>query len=99
MNRDSRVDPVEKKVAADDCADARIIRLSVDGMGCVNCGTRVRNSLMALAGVLSADVDWASGLVFVDYVPAIADVDVILAAVAGAVNDGHHNYRARVMRQ
>ncbi len=97
MEANCHVEPVLKDVAADDMTDARIVGLSVYGMGCVNCGTRVRNSLLGLAGVVSADVDWERGLAFVDYVPAQTNVDAILAAVVAAENDGHHNYRARVL--
>ncbi len=98
MNPDCHVEPVEKDVPLDDPTDARIVGLSVSGMGCVNCGTRVRNGLLSLDGVVSAAVDWETGLAFVDYVPAQTSVDAILAAVAAAGNDGHHNYTARVIR-
>ncbi len=97
MNPDCHVEPVEKEFPADDLTDARIVRLSILGMGCANCGIRVRNGLLALAGVVSADVDWETALAFVDYVPAQTNVDAILAAVIAAGNDGHHNYSARVM--
>jgi len=95
MEAHCHVDAIEKTVSADDVNDSRIARLAVQGMGCVNCGTRVRNSLLTLAGVVSADVDWQSGLALVDYVPAKTTVDVLVRAVAEAGNDGRHNYRAQ----
>ena len=97
MNQNCHVEPVQKNVVAEDLTDARIVGLAVLGMGCVNCGTRVRNGLLALDGVVSADVDWERGLAFVDYVPARTNVDSILGAVVAAGNDGHHNYRAKVI--
>ena len=97
MNQNCHVEPVQKNVVAEDLTDARIVGLAVLGMGCVNCGTRVRNGLLALDGVVSADVDWERGLALVDYVPAKTNVDSILGAVVAAGNDGHHNYRAKVI--
>lgn len=96
MNQDCHVEPIQKVTSAEDL-DARIVALAVSSMGCVNCGTRVRNGLLALEGVVSADVDWERGLAFVDYVPALTNVEAILGAVATAGNDGYHNYRARAI--
>lgn len=102
LGQNCHVEPVQKVANAqdsscDDASDARIVGLEVSGMGCVNCGMRVRNGLLALDGVVSADVDWERGLAFVDYVPAKTNVDLILSAVAAAGNDGYHNYRAQVI--
>ncbi len=91
------VEPEKKDASVDDLQDAHIVGLTVQGMGCVNCATRVRNSLLVLDGVVSADVDWERGLALVDYVPARTNVDTLLHAVATAGNDGHHNYSAQVI--
>ncbi len=95
--QDCHVVPVQEVTSDQDLTDARIVALSVSGMGCINCGTRVRNGLLALDGVVSADVDWERGLAIVDYVPGQTDVDAILRAVAGAGNDGYHRYSAKVI--
>jgi len=95
MKDHCNVDAIEKVASPVDVYDAIIVRLAVAGMGCVNCGTRVRNSLLAVEGVVSADVDWQSGLALVDYVPAKTTVDALERAVAAAGNDGRHNYRAQ----
>ena len=97
MKQDCHIEPVQKVTSPEDLTDARIVALTVSGMGCINCGTRVRNGLLSLAGVVSADVDWEQGLAFVDYVPAQTNVDAILSAVTAAGNDGHHDYRAKVI--
>ncbi len=97
MDENCHVEPVNKLTKDEDWAEARIARLAVSGMGCVNCGNRVRNGLLALEGVVSADVDWERGLAFVDYVPTKTTVEALIDAVAAAGNDGHHNYRAKVI--
>ena len=95
MENQCHVDAIEKESSPADVNDAIIARLAVDGMGCINCGTRVRNSLLAVAGVVSADVDWQSGLALVDYVPAKTTIVALVRAVADAGNDGRHHYRAQ----
>ncbi len=97
MDDNRHLEPVPQVVNADDLAEARMVGLTVTGMGCVNCGTRVRNSLVALEGVVSAVVDWERGLALVDYVPHKTGIAAILDAVAAAGNDGHHHYRAQVI--
>ena len=97
MEEQCHVEPIQKDASVDDLSEARIVGLTVRGMGCVNCATRVRNSLLALNGVVSADVDWERGLALVDYVPAKTSVDAVLLAVAAAGNDGHHSYYAQVI--
>ena len=97
MEENCHVEPIQKVASADDLTEAHIVGLSVQGMGCINCATRVRNSLLALDGVVSADVDWERGLALVDYVPAKTSVDAVLLAVAAAGNAGHHNYHAQVI--
>lgn len=71
--------------------------MAVQGVDCINCATRVRNSLLALDGVVSADVDWERGLAFVDYVPAKTTLAALVLAVAAVGDDGHHNYHVRVI--
>src|SRR5512136_1350259 len=97
MEEHCHVEPIQKVAFADDLSEARIVALAVQGMGCVNCGTRVRNSLLALDGVVSADVDWERTLALVDYIPIMTNIERLLGAVAAAGNDGLHNYSAQVI--
>lgn len=97
MEEQCHIEPIQNVACADDLSEARIVALAVQGMGCVNCGTRVRNSLLALDGVVSADVDWERALALVDYIPLKTNVDTLLRAVAAAGNDGYHNYYAQVI--
>jgi len=97
MDENCHVEPIQKVANAEVLGEAHIAALAVSGMGCVNCGTRVRNSLLALDGVVSADVDWERGLALVDYVPAQTTIDALVNAVAAAGRDRHHDYHARVI--
>lgn len=98
MEEHCHVEPIQKVAfAADDLSEARIVALAVQGMGCVDCGARVRNSLLALDGVVSADVDWERALALVDYIPIMTNIERLLGAVAAAGNDGLHNYSAQVI--
>lgn len=97
MDNPCHVDAIEKESSLVDVNDAIIARLAVQGMGCINCANRVRNSLLAVEGVVSADVDWQSGLALVDYVPAKTTIDALLRAVDTSGNDGRHHYRAQAI--
>lgn len=92
------VEPIASITTADEPTEARIIRLMVSGMGCANCATRVRNNLVRLDGVVSADVDWQSGLTFVDYIPARVTPDDLLRAVAQAGDGVRHQYAAHIFK-
>ncbi len=93
------VKPIAPATFADASNDARIIKLLVSGMGCRNCATRVRNSLLQVKGVISADVDWKSGLTFVDYIPEQTTAMALINAVAQAGDGQRHQYVARTLNQ
>ncbi len=97
MDQDCRVEPLQKSVRDEDFDEAHMATLAIWGMGCPNCAMRVRNSLLTLDGVVSADIDLERGLAFVDYVPTKTDLHALVLAVSGAGNDGRHNYRAAVI--
>ncbi len=87
------VTPVEKKVCEQDQARAQMARLLVLGLACPNCAARARNALLGMDGVLSADVDWRSGLTLVDFVPAITKPELLirgLSEVTGEIEKGFH---------
>ena len=71
--------------------------LRVSGMGCGNCATRIRNSLLELDGVLAARVDLATGLVRVNFASERTQLQRMLDAVADAANGSHHQYRASLV--
>ncbi|MBI5030319.1 MAG: heavy-metal-associated domain-containing protein [Chloroflexi bacterium] len=99
MKEECYVEPIAQPILADEPSDARIAKLIVAGMGCRNCATRVRNSLLQVKGVISADVDWKSGLTFVDYVPDQATVKRLIHAVEQAGDGQQHRYVARILPQ
>jgi sulfite exporter TauE/SafE/copper chaperone CopZ len=55
--------------------------IRVGGMTCVNCQNRIRKKLKSLAGVKSAEVDYAAGTAKVTYDEAAVD----LVAITGAI--------------
>ena len=99
MKDECYVEPIPEPVLADDPSDARIVKLMVAGMGCRNCATRVRNGLLKVKGVVSADVDWKSGLTFVDYIPDQTTTRALVNAVDQAGDGEHHRYVARILTQ
>jgi copper chaperone CopZ len=90
------LEPLRKHVTAEEINEAQMATLAVEGMGCVHCATRVRNGLLNLDGVVSANIDLATGLAFVDYIPARTNRAALIQAVAAAGHDGHHIYRASI---
>lgn len=97
MTANCHVAPIQKDVSVEDQNAAQIVILTVSGLGCENCANRVRNSLLRLDGVISADVGLAHGLAIIDYVASKTNLNDILLAVVAAGNDGHHHYRAEIV--
>ena len=89
-----QVEPIRKIASADECKSLAVIGLAVWGMGCPNCANRVRNSLVALAGVVEADVSHITGFAFVEYNPDLVAKPDLLQAVAQAGDGNHHKYVA-----
>ena len=73
-----------------------LIMLAVSGMGCRNCATRVKNSLIQVKGVIDAEVYHTSGVAEVVYNPNLTTPMALVEAVAQAGGDGRHEYRARI---
>jgi copper chaperone CopZ len=87
------VEPLTKTATPDEKKNLAVIGLIVWGMGCKNCAARVRNSLIALKGVVDADVEHTTGFAFVEYNPDLVGMPSLLDAVAKA-GDNHHKYIA-----
>lgn len=62
------------------------IDLTVTGMTCEGCATKVRDALVATAGVTAADIDVASGKVAV-HLDGSVDRDALEFAVDAAIFD------------
>ena len=96
MDENCQVEAFHKTATAEDRRYTTSSVLTVWGMGCPNCGTRVRNSLLSLSGVVEAHILLEAGLVDITYNPDLADVPALVDAVAQAGSDGRHHYRAQV---
>ena len=97
MEHDCRVEPIQKVASLDEQEQIELALLAVWGMGCPNCASRVRNSVLALYGVTDASVDHTAGIAQVSYNPAIVKIDSLISAIRGAGRDGQHSYGAKLM--
>jgi copper chaperone CopZ len=97
MDENCYVEPIYKNTPADQIQKAENATMAVWGMGCENCVTRVRNSLLALDGVYGVDVFLNMALAEVRYDSKKVSADALVKAVTGAGNDGRHNYRAELI--
>jgi copper chaperone CopZ len=99
MDANCHVEPIQKIPTPDERKNLTTVGLAVWGMGCPNCSNRVRNSLLALTGVVEADVDHTTGFALVEYSPSLVSVPFLLQAVARAGNDGRHKYVAMLFEE
>lgn len=60
------------------------VRLAIDGMTCASCSGRVEKVLRRLEGVVTANVNLASEVASVAYVPGRVDVDRLIGAIEAA---------------
>ena len=94
MDEKCHVEPLEKTPTVEEQRTTTSALLVVGGMGCPNCAARVRNSLLALTGVVEAQVMLETGTADITYNPDLTDVPALLDAVAQAGADGRHHYYA-----
>jgi copper chaperone CopZ len=98
MDENCYVEPIYKNSAsADQLQQANRATLAVWGMGCQNCVTRVRNSLLSVEGVYSVDVYLNMALAEVSYDSEKIPPDELVHAVSRAGNDGRHQYLAELL--
>lgn len=97
MDENCYVEPIYKTTSLDQFKNAEIATLAVWGMGCENCVTRVRNSLLTLEGVYGVDVFLNMALAEVRYDSRKVSAEALANAVTSAGNDGRHNYRAELI--
>lgn len=92
--KDSHVEAVSHKPEPHELEDLKDTLLFVRGMGCPNCAIRVRNALVAQAGVINAQVDHLSGRALVRHNAGLIRAEDMLPLVESAGYDGRHRYRA-----
>lgn len=98
MDENCYVEPISKDlVPAEQLQKADKATLIVWGMGCQNCATRVRNSLLSLNGVFGVDVYLNMAVAEVSYDREKIMPTEFAAAIASAGNDGRHEYRAQLI--
>ncbi len=97
MDSSCLVEPVQKISTLEERQGITTARLAVGGLGCLNCANRVRNSLIAVTGVVDADVDHTTGFALVEYNPDLVSMLSLLQAVVQAGNDGRHKYFAMLL--
>ncbi|HEY4721048.1 MAG TPA: heavy-metal-associated domain-containing protein, partial [Anaerolineae bacterium] len=74
----------------------RLTRLRVSGMYCPICATRIHSSLVALDGVLNAQVNHLVGVVDVIFDSNSTSVPALIRAVIQAGDDNRYTYRATI---
>ncbi len=95
MDEACHVEPIQIIVTVIDEQQATaLILLGLQGMGRPNCAARVHSSLLALNGVIEAEVNDFNGTACVEFNPCLVTMAALCEAVAGADNDGRHWYRA-----
>ena len=98
MDENCYVEPIYKNAASvDQLQKADRATLVVWGMGCINCATRVRNSLLSLDGVYGVDVYLNMALAEVSYDRERISANELVATVSRTGNDGRHQYRAELI--
>jgi copper chaperone CopZ len=98
MDDNCYVEPIYKDtVSADVLRNADSALLAVWGMGCQNCATRVRNSLLSVEGVIGVDVYLNMAMAEVRYDGRRVSPAAMVNAVSSAGNDGRHEYRAELI--
>lgn len=97
MSDNCHVEPIQKTALDHVIRSADRILLSVSGMGCPNCATRVRNGLLSLDGVHDAEVMLNMRMAEVYFDEKKVSAKNLIQAIVGAGNDGRHNYQAQVI--
>jgi copper chaperone CopZ len=96
MDKSCYAEPIYKDLApADQLQKVDKATLVVSGMGCNNCATRVRNSLLSLDGVYGAGVFLNMAVAELIYNREKISPTEFAPAIARAGNDGRHEYRAQ----
>lgn len=91
------VEAIEKPVDQTALRTSAAAVLRITGMGCPNCATRVRNSLLQVPGVLAAGVELDARLARVNFDDRRTGLADLLHAVARAGAGSHHSYSATLV--
>ena len=97
MEENCYVEPMYKAASADQIRNADTALLAIGGMGCQNCATRIRNSLLSLEGVYFVDIYLNLAIAEVSFDGQKVSVKLLIEAVSRAGNDGRHEYNAELV--
>lgn len=93
MDHNCHVEPIQKFVTPEEQETAEILTLWIAGMGCPSCATRVRNGLLALKGVVRAEVNHQGATAVLLYNPVLVNITDIADAVAESGSASNHHYQ------
>lgn len=97
MYEDCHVEPLHKIATPEERQATTAALLAVEGIDCGSCVAQVRNSLLALTGVVEAQVLQSLGMAHVAYNPQLTDIPALMQAVAQAGGDGRHTYQVQLV--
>jgi copper chaperone CopZ len=97
QQQDCDVQTFEKPLDCTGLETAHVACLKVRGLACPRCAQRVRNELLRLDGVLTADVFLAESMAAAAYDPVQLAPSALMKAVTAASIDGRHYYEAELM--
>lgn len=92
-----QVTPMHATANEAQLAQASVLFLAVEGIGCPTCTQRVRNGLLHIQGVLDASVELESGLAKVWFDDGVVTPATVAADLPAAAGDARHNYTARLL--
>ena len=93
MDEACHVEPIQVIVTIEEQQATALILLGLQGIGRPNCAARVRDNLLALKGVIEAEVNHINGTAHVEFNPNLVTMAALFEAVAQASNDGRRRYR------
>lgn len=97
MDDNCEIKPIQKTIAEEEKRTIQVSYISILGLNCPNCATRVRNALLNTYGVVDALIDHNDGLGEISYNPDLVNQSQILNAVSMAGGDGIHSYSAHIL--
>ena len=91
------LDPMQKDLPFEERQVLSFAQFYVSGMGCAGCESLIHNSLLALPGVVSAEVDHIRHWANVVYNPQMVDHQTLLHAINLADGGKPQKYHARLI--
>ena len=91
------LDPLIKALPREIRQKLSYAQFYVSGMGCAGCTSKIHNSLMALPGVVTVEVDLPRKWAGVVFNPEYADAVSMIEAISRASGDSPQVYQARLL--